>query len=72
MRGQVSALYLFALNLAGIGLGPTVVAALSQRVFGGDAGISAAMALNVAVAAPAAALVTWRACRPYRAALLAV
>ena len=52
MRGQVSAIYLFWLNLAGIGLGPTLVAAMSQGWFGGDAGISHAIAANVAIAAP--------------------
>ena len=56
MRGQISAIYLFWLNLAGIGLGPTLVAALSQNMFGGDLGISRAMAANVAFAAPLSAL----------------
>ena len=56
MRGQVSAIYLFWLNLAGIGLGPTLVAALSQNIFGGDLGISRAMAADVLVAAPLGAL----------------
>ena len=69
MRGQVSAIYLFALNLCGIGLGPTLVAALSQHVFGGDAGISKAIALNVLLAAPTSALVLSTAVRPYRRAL---
>lgn len=59
MRGQVSAIYLFWLNLAGIGLGPTIVAAVSQSYFGGDMGISAAMAANVALAAPLSALAIW-------------
>jgi len=33
MRGQASAIYLFVINLIGIGLGPTVVATLTQDVF---------------------------------------
>ena len=68
MRGQVSAIYLFWLNLAGIGLGPTIVAAAAQRFFGGDLGISAAMAANVAIAAPLGALVSMAARAPYRRA----
>ena len=69
MRGQVSAIYLFWLNLAGIGLGPTLVAALAQGVFGGDLGISRAMAANVAVAAPIGALIILFCRRSYCAAL---
>ena len=33
MRGQASALYLFVVNLIGLGLGPTVVATLTEDVF---------------------------------------
>ena len=69
MRGQVSAIYLFWLNLAGIGLGPTLVATLAQTMFGGDLGISHAMAANVAVAAPLGALVIFFCRRSYCAAL---
>lgn len=66
MRGQVSAIHLFALNLAGIGLGPTLVASVSQHVFGGDHGISAAMATDVAIAVPLIMALTLK---PYRRAL---
>jgi MFS family permease len=34
MRAQMSALYLLALNLLGLGLGPTAVALMTDRVFG--------------------------------------
>ena len=33
MRGQASAFYLFVVNLIGLGLGPTVVATLTEDVF---------------------------------------
>jgi MFS family permease len=36
MRGQVSALYLFTINLIGLGAGPTVVALLTDHVFRND------------------------------------
>ena len=71
MRGQVSAIYLFWLNLAGIGLGPTLVASISQSVFGGDMGISRAIATDVAIAAPISALLFALTCAPYRRALAA-
>ena len=63
MRGQVSALYLFFLNLAGIGLGPTFVALLTEHAFGGDASVRFAIATVVAVTAPVSAVLLWRACR---------
>ena len=72
MRGQVSAIYLFWLNLAGIGLGPTLVAALSQNVFGGDLGISRAMATDVLVAAPLSAIAILLSRGSYCAALESV
>jgi MFS family permease len=36
MRAQISALYLFVLNLVGLGIGPTAVALLTDRVFHDD------------------------------------
>ena len=69
MRGQVSAIYLFWLNLAGIGLGPTIVAAAAQNFFGGDLGISAAMSANVAFAAPLSALTILWCRRSYKRTL---
>lgn len=69
MRAQVSALYLFGLNLAGIGLGPTVVAFLTDKVFHADAAVGHSLALTVAVAAPISALLLWLGARPYRRAL---
>lgn len=36
MRGQVSAMYLFVVNLIGLGAGPTAVALLTDRVFQDD------------------------------------
>ena len=68
MRGQVSAIYLFWVNLAGIGLGPTLVALMAQRLFGGDLGISAAIATIVAIAAPLSGLIFMVTRKPYRAA----
>jgi len=36
MRAQISALYLFVVNLVGLGVGPTVVALVTDRVFHDD------------------------------------
>ena len=69
MRGQVSAVYLFWLNLAGIGLGSTVVALATQHLFGGDKGVSAALALVTSIGAALSALTLLAARAPYRAAM---
>ena len=38
MRAQATAVYLFVINIVGIGLGPTIVAALTEKVFRDTAG----------------------------------
>lgn len=45
MRGQVSALYLFVVNLIGIGFGPTIVALITDGVFGDDAMLKYSMVI---------------------------
>ena len=52
LRGQVSALYLFGLNIGGIGCGPTVVAFLAAHFFHGDLSLGPALSLLAAIAAP--------------------
>jgi MFS family permease len=69
MRAQVSAIYLLGINLAGIGLGPTVVAFFTDKVFGNDLSLRYSLALTAALAAPFAALLLAAARRPYAAVL---
>lgn len=69
MRGQVSAIYLFWLNLAGIGLGPTFVAWMAHAWFAGDLGITPAISANVAIAAPISAILFALTRKPYRKAM---
>jgi MFS family permease len=63
MRGQVTAIYLFCLNLVGIGLGPVIVALFTEQLYGGDASVRYSIATIVAIAAPISALVMMAACR---------
>ena len=49
MRGQVSAVYLFWLNLAGIGTGPIVVAFFNDYVFHSDKALDYSLTCLVAV-----------------------
>jgi MFS family permease len=69
MRGQVSAIYLFGINLAGIGLGPTLVAWMAHAWFGGDLGISRGIAADVAIAAPLSAVLFLLTRQPYQRAM---
>ena len=57
MRGQASAVYLFVVNLIGLGLGPTLVAWCTDYVFGDVAMVRYSL-LIVGVGAGVAALVT--------------
>jgi MFS family permease len=66
MRGQVSALYLFVINLAGIGLGPTIVASITQYGFGEDAALKYSLSITAGVAAVLAATLLTLCLKPYR------
>lgn len=54
MRGQAVALYFLGANLLGLGLGPTVVALLTDFVFQDDAAIGKSLALTAAILGPLA------------------
>lgn len=69
MRGQVSALYLFVVNLIGIGFGPTLVALLTDGVFGQDSLLKYSMVCVGTGAAIAAAAVLFVGVKPFRESL---
>jgi len=69
MRAQISALLLFMTNLFGLALGPSIVAALTDFVFGDAAALRYSLSLLAAVVCPAAALLTGWGLKYYRAAL---
>ena len=69
MRAQVIAIYFFFLNLAGIGLGPTVVALFTDQVFGDDLAVKYSLVAVAAIMAPLAALLLWVGRRSYRKCL---
>lgn len=70
MRAQVSAILLFSTNMLGLILGPTVVAILTDYVFGGDEYLRYSLATVAAVFAPLAAWVIWRGLPHYRQLLI--
>ncbi len=72
LRAQVSALLLFVTNMAGLALGPSVVAALTDFVFADDAALRYSLAILGAVTTPCAAVLVWRALPEYRQRLAAL
>lgn len=56
MRGQASALYLFVVNLVGLGLGPTAAALITDFVFRDDAAVAYSLLLVVLASSMAAAV----------------
>ena len=66
MRGQIMAVYLLVGNLIGLGLGPTVVAATTDYVFGYDAAVGKSIALCAVVICPIGAAILWRGLGPVR------
>jgi MFS family permease len=48
-RGQLTALYLFSINLIGLGLGPTVVALFTDLLFRSDAAVGGSLSATVLV-----------------------
>jgi MFS family permease len=71
MRGQVSAIYLFWLNLAGIGLGSMLVALVTEHAFGDDLFVGRAIALVAGTSAILSAVVLGTCMKPYRQAMAA-
>ncbi len=70
MRGQVTALYLFVNNIIGSGLGPTLIAVITQYVFHNDAALRYSLALSTGTIMPLAALCYWFGLKYYRAAVI--
>jgi len=54
MRGQISALYLFTINLVGIGLGPVLTGWITDAVFANETAVGFSIAIVAGGAAPLA------------------
>ena len=65
MRAQVSAVYLFVLNMVAVGFGPTAAALLTDYVFRDDLAVGQSVAVVIAVTAPLAALLLHQARRAF-------
>ena len=69
MRGQASAIYLFILNLIGLGVGPTAVAMVTQYVFKRDDAIHYSLAIVASLACGTAAVLLGGALKPFLTSL---
>jgi MFS family permease len=66
LRGQLSALYLCTVNLVGGGIGPLVVASITDFVFHDDSRIGWSMAVTCAILAPIAGVLLMTGLAPLR------
>ena len=66
MRAQISAVFLFSINLLGIGTGPTLVALFTDHLFKSDNALHYSLAITVALSAPLAFFLLRLACNAYR------
>lgn len=69
MRAQATAVYLFAINLIGMGLGPTVVAVLTEHVFHDPTALHYSLLIVGAAAHSIAAVLLWIGLKNYRRSL---
>ena len=69
MRGQASALYLFVINLIGLGLGPTAVAMVTDYVFHNDNAVHYSLLIVGTIAHVGSGLLLWRGLKPFVSSL---
>jgi MFS family permease len=67
MRGQITALYLLTYTLAGTGIGPSFIAAITEHIVGEEAGLRYALSGSAAVMMPIAIFVMILGLKPYAA-----
>jgi len=67
MRGQITALYLLTFTLAGQGIGPSFIAAITEHIVGDEAGLRYALSGSAAVMMPIAVAIMITGLKPYAA-----
>ena len=65
MRGQVTAVYLFTINLIGLGAGPTAVALVTDHVFRNDNLVGLSILVVATTANIVSALILWNSLKSY-------
>ncbi len=69
MRGQASAVYLFSVNIIGLGVGPTAVAFFTQHVFARDSAVPYSLAIVTSASCALGAALLYAGLRPFLASL---
>jgi hypothetical protein len=69
LRGQASAIYLFVVNLIGLGLGPTAVALMTDYVFRNDDAVRYSLLVVGTAAHLLAAGLLWNGLKPFLVSL---
>lgn len=69
MRGQASAIYLFVVNLIGLGLGPTAVAMTTDYVFHNDQAVNYSLLIVATAAHVVATVLLWAGLKPFSSSL---
>jgi MFS family permease len=69
MRGQASAVYLFVVNLIGLGIGPTAVAMTTDFVFRNDNAVNYSLLIVASSAHVASSLLLWFGLKPFKDSL---
>lgn len=70
MRGQVLSLFLFTANLLGVGLGPTVVAVITDHFYRNEQLVGYSIATATLVLIPVVVGLLWLGLRPFRESLV--
>ena len=52
--------------MAGVGIAPTIIASITDFIFGYDAAVKYSLSIAVGIAAPISALLLWLGLTPYR------
>ena len=69
LRAIISGFFLFLINMAGIGIAPTVIALITDFGFGYDAAVRYSLSIVVGIAAPISCFLLWLGLKPYKNAI---
>jgi len=70
LRGQVSAIFLFIVNILGMGLGPMLIGVMTDHVFGYEKAVRFSLAIVPSAALLLGSVALRLCCRPFRASIL--
>jgi len=69
IRGQISAIYVFMLNIIGVGIGPSLVAASTDFLYGSDLAVGKSLVLVASTLGPIGAVLFYSGMKAYRRCL---